>query len=72
MKERNGTPRGKEQTKKWRSLKGEDREKRMKLMGFLLRRGFQGDLVERRSNMCPRVRNRRRKGSRLTIEITES
>ena len=31
--------------KKWRSLKGEDREKRMKLMGFLLRRGFQGDLV---------------------------
>ncbi|OXM16055.1 regulatory protein RecX [Paenibacillus herberti] len=31
--------------KKWRSLKGEDRQRRMKLTGFLLRRGFQGDLV---------------------------
>ncbi|MGU3469559.1 RecX family transcriptional regulator [Paenibacillus sp. D51F] len=31
--------------KKWRSLKGEDRDKRLKLTGFLLRRGFQGDLV---------------------------
>ncbi|MCM3745937.1 RecX family transcriptional regulator [Paenibacillus pasadenensis] len=31
--------------KKWRSLKGEDRERRMKLTGFLLRRGFPGGLV---------------------------
>jgi regulatory protein len=31
--------------KKWRSLKGDDRDKRLKLTGFLLRRGFQGDLV---------------------------
>ncbi|SDT47430.1 regulatory protein [Paenibacillaceae bacterium GAS479] len=31
--------------KKWRSLKGEEGQRRMKLTGFLLRRGFQGDLV---------------------------
>ncbi|QGG56592.1 regulatory protein RecX [Paenibacillus sp. B01] len=31
--------------KKWRSLKGEERDKRMKLTGFLLRRGFPSDLV---------------------------
>ncbi|MGN7453750.1 regulatory protein RecX [Paenibacillus pasadenensis] len=31
--------------KKWRSLKGDERDKRMKLTGFLLRRGFSSDLV---------------------------
>ncbi|MCM3625876.1 RecX family transcriptional regulator [Paenibacillus glycanilyticus] len=32
--------------KKWRSLKGENREKRHKLMAFLLRRGFPTDAVK--------------------------
>ncbi|GLX68555.1 RecX family transcriptional regulator [Paenibacillus glycanilyticus] len=32
--------------KKWRSLKGENREKRQKLMGFLMRRGFPSDIVK--------------------------
>lgn len=32
--------------KKWRSLKGENREKRQKLMAFLMRRGFPSDVVK--------------------------
>ncbi|WP_156280884.1 regulatory protein RecX [Paenibacillus sp. NEAU-GSW1] len=32
--------------KKWRSLKGEERDRRMKLMAFLMRRGFPGDIVK--------------------------
>ncbi|MGM0880804.1 MAG: regulatory protein RecX [Bacillota bacterium] len=32
--------------KKWRSLKGETFERKRKLMGYLLRRGFPGDIVK--------------------------
>ncbi|ACT02013.1 regulatory protein RecX [Paenibacillus sp. JDR-2] len=32
--------------KKWRSLKGENREKRQKLLSFLMRRGFPSDVVK--------------------------
>ncbi|CAM3147700.1 RecX family transcriptional regulator [Paenibacillus lupini] len=32
--------------KKWRSLKGENREKRQKLFSFLMRRGFPSDVVK--------------------------
>lgn len=31
--------------KKWRSLKGDNKEKKRKLFGFLMRRGFPGDIV---------------------------
>ncbi|MGO4543950.1 regulatory protein RecX [Paenibacillus sp. 2TAB23] len=33
--------------KKWRSLKGETFEKKRKLMGYLMRRGFPGDIVKK-------------------------
>lgn len=32
--------------KKWRSLKGEPFEKKRKLMGYLMRSGFPGDIVK--------------------------
>ncbi|CAM3932109.1 RecX family transcriptional regulator [Paenibacillus alkaliterrae] len=32
--------------KKWRSLKGEPLDKKRKLMGYLMRRGFPGDIVK--------------------------
>ncbi|MNZ82156.1 recombination regulator RecX [compost metagenome] len=32
--------------KKWRSLKGEPFEQKRKLMAFLMRRGFSGDIVK--------------------------
>ncbi|MNF01708.1 recombination regulator RecX [compost metagenome] len=32
--------------KKWRSLKGETFERKRKLMGYLMRRGFPGDIVK--------------------------
>ncbi|MFC4775319.1 regulatory protein RecX [Paenibacillus sp. GCM10023252] len=32
--------------KKWRTLKGENFERRRKLMGFLMRRGFPGDITK--------------------------
>lgn len=36
--------------KKWRSLKGEQKDRKRKLMGYLLRRGYPGDIVKEAVN----------------------
>ncbi|WP_424765680.1 regulatory protein RecX [Paenibacillus sp. sgz302251] len=42
-------------TKKWRSLKGERMERKRKLVAFLMRRGFPGDIVREAVNEVGKV-----------------